>query len=291
MRGLIAGGTGLIVLYTGLIALADAITKDLATQYAAPQMYAVSGLVVVALCLLTARVSPGPVRLRTAHPVAMGLRAAATVVASVCFFLAFRDLPFAQVFLFIGLMPLFAGLLAGPVLGEAVSAASWGALGFGFLGVVCLFPEGLTKLHAGHLAALSAALAGTVSIVLSRYIGRHERSDLAQVFYPNLALLGVMALALPFVWRPMPAGDLVWATIYGVVLFAARWLLVIALRELAAHAVTSLMKLQFVWMVLIGVVVFGETPSPQTYLGAAIVIGSGLFLVYQDRFSRVPARA
>ena len=291
MKALLAGGAGPIVLYTGLIALADAITKDLAAQYAAPQMYTVSGLVVVALCLLAAGVKPSRGNLTTSRPAAMGLRAGATVLATICFFLAFRHLPFAQVFLFIGLMPLFAALMAGPVLGESVSPMSWGALAAGFVGVLCLFPQGFGDISFGHLAAFLAAFFGTVSIVLSRLIGRHDAQGLAQVFYPNLALLLVMGLAAPFVWQPMPAADLAWAAAYGVVLFVARWLLVIALRDLAAHAVTSLMKLQFVWMVMIGAFVFGEWPMANTYLGVSIVIGSGLLLVFEDQVRRAPARA
>jgi len=291
VRALLAGGAGLIVLYTGLIALADAITKDLGMRYVAPQMYAVSGLVVVGLCVVTARLKSDRERLTTTCPWAMALRAAATVLATVCFFLAFRHLPFAQVFLFIALMPLFSGLMAGPVLGERVSPSAWMALAAGFVGVLCLFPQGISAIGFGHVVALLAAAFGTLSIVLSRFIGRYDRNAIAQVFYPNLSLLVVMSLAVPFVWQPMPLVDMLWAALYGFVLFSARWLLVIALRDLSAHAATSLMKLQFVWMVLIGAVVFGEWPAANTYLGVMIVIGSGLFLVFDDQYRRTPARA
>lgn len=286
MKGLLVGGAGLVVLYTGLIALADGITKALAAGYAAPQMYALSAAVVVALSLAAARLKPERESLRTLCPGAMALRAGFTVLATISFFLAFRHLPFADVFLFIGLMPLFAALLAGPVLSERVSPAAWGALWAGLAGLACMFPQGLAGIGFGHVVALVAAVSGTVSILLSRHIGRRESNALAQVLYPNLALLGVMALALPFVWRPMPPADIALALAYGVALFAARWLLVLALRGLAAHAVTSLMKLQFVWMVLIGTLVFGEWPAVQTYLGAAIVIFSGLFLAYEDQLRR-----
>ena len=291
MKAVLTGGAGLVLLYTAFIALADAITKVLAAGYAAPQMYAVSAAVVVVLAAVSARLKPGRESLLTSCPGAMALRAAATVLATLCFFLAFRHLPFAEVFLFIGLMPLFAALLAGPVLGETVSPAAWGALGAGFVGVLCLVPQGLAGIGFGHLIAMAAALFGTVSIVLSRRIGRREQNGLAQVFYPNLALFAVMGAALPLVWQPMPLADLALAALYGAVLFAARWLLVVAVRDLAAHAVTSLMKLQFVWMVLIGAVVFGEWPTAHTVLGAAIIVASGLFLSYEDMFRRTPARA
>ena len=290
MRALLAGGAGLVALYTGLIALADGITKALAASYAAPQMYAVSGLVVVALSAAVARLKPTRESLRTTCPRAMALRAGATVLATLAFFLAFRHLPFADVFLFIGMMPLFAALLAGPMLHETVSPSAWSALAAGFLGLLCLFPDGMAGIGFGHVTGLAAAFFGTVSIMLSRYIGRVESNGLAQVFYPNLALLVVMAAALPLVWRPMALADLALAMAYGVVLFAARWLLVLAVRGLAAHAVTSLMKLQFVWMVLIGAIAFGELPSAHTYLGVGIVILSGLFLAYEDQMRRIPGR-
>ena len=283
MRGLLAGGAGLVVLYTMLITLSDAITKALATGYPAAQLYAVSGAVVVALCLICAPFQAAPVAqpLRTRCPRAMALRAAATIAATCFFFLAFRHLPFAEVFLFIGLMPLFAALMAGPVLGERVTPAAWGALWASLLGVICLFPQGLHDIGAGHAFALLAALSGTLSIVISRRIGRVESNGLAQVFWPNLALMAVMAAALPFVRVPMPLADIALAAAYGAALFAARWLLVTAVRRLPAHAVTSLMKLQFVWMVLVGALAFGEWPAGTTYAGTAIVIASGLFLAYE----------
>ncbi|WP_378213432.1 DMT family transporter [Aquicoccus sp. G2-2] len=192
------------------------------------------------------------------------------------------------------MMPIFAGLVAWPILGETVSPAAWVALGIGFLGVLCLFPEGVSGIGFGHWVAGLAALTGTISIVLSRYIARFERNALAQVFWPNLAFVVTMGAALPYVWQPMPLADLGWAIAYAVLLFAARWLLVLGLRELPAHAATSLMKLQFVWMVLLGAVVFGEWPEANTYIGAAIVICSGLYLAYEAQLhkaiARIPAR-
>lgn len=278
-------GTLLVLVYTALISSADAITKLLAGGYAAPQLYFVSGLLVVAMALTADRVKRGPRQgLRTTCPRAMALRSVMTVISVTCYFYAFRLLPFAEVFVFIGLVPLLAGLLSGPVLGEHVRAPAWLALGAGFVGVLCLFPEGIHGIGPGHIIAFAASVSGTLSMVISRFIGRHELNTLAQVFYPNLSLACVMGLALPFVWVPMPLIDFGWAVAYAGVLFAGRWILVIALSKLAAYAVTPLMNLQFVWMVILGAVVFGEVPGAHIYLGVAIVIASGTYLVY-DRLA------
>ncbi|WP_372887410.1 DMT family transporter [Shimia sp.] len=275
-------GTGLVVLYTLMISSADAITKFIANGYAAPQLFAFSGAIVVALSWGCARLKRAPQSLRTRCPRAMALRSGLTVVGSVAFFYAFRELPLAEVFVFIGMMPIFAGLFSGLMLGEFLRPAAWAALAAGFVGVLCLFPEGLAAVTTGHVIALFACLCGTFSMLLARYIGRHEDNALAQVFYPNAALSGVMALALPFVYRPMPLADLGWVVAYAGFLFVARWLLVVSLRHLAAYAVTPLMNLQFVWMVLLGAAFFAEIPAFNILLGVAIVIASGVVLVWDQ---------
>lgn len=277
-------GAGLVLIYTALISSADAITKLIAGGYNAPQLFCLSGLIVVGLCLTTDRHPAFRRGFRTNFPRAMMVRSGATVVAAVSFFYAFRYLPFAEVFLFIGLMPIVAGLMSGLILDEHVRPVAWGALVAGFVGVMCLFPAGFSSVSQGHVFALSAAIFGTLSMIMARYIGRNESNALAQVLYPNLAIFVVMAVALPFVWKPMPLTDVGWVFVYAVLLFGARWLLVVALRLLAAYAVTPLMNLQFVWMVVLGAVFFGEFPAQGTYLGVGIVISTGLFLVW-DQFS------
>jgi drug/metabolite transporter (DMT)-like permease len=275
-------GTGLVLIYTGLISGADAITKFIAGGYAAPQLFCLSGLVVVVLSIVLNSARGTPRGLRTGCPRAMAVRAGATVVACTAFFYAFAMLPFAEVFLFIGLMPILSGILSGPVLGEHVRPLAWGALAVGFIGMLFLFPAGLSGVSIGHGFALLASLAGTISMIMARYIGQFERNALAQVFYPNLAVFAIMAGALPFVWVPMPLADLVWVFAYATLLFVARWVLVVALRLLAAYAVTPLLNLQFVWMVLLGAVFFGEVPATGTYLGAGLVVLTSLFLVWEQ---------
>lgn len=276
-------GAGLVVVYTALISSADAITKLIASDYAAPQLFCLSGLIVIGLSIAADRHPSQRKGLHTTCPRAMAVRSVATVLAAVSFFQAFRALPFAQVFVFIGLMPILAGLMSGIILKEYVRPAAWVALMAGFVGILCLFPSGWSAVLPGHGYALAASVLGTFSMVMARFIGRYESNSLAQVFYPNLAIFLTMGVVLPFVWKPMPLTDLGWVVAYAALLFGARWLVVVALRLLAAHAVTPLMNLQFVWMVGLGVVAFGEIPAPGTYLGVAIVIGSGLFLVW-DQF-------
>ena len=290
-RAQIFVGAGLALIYTVLITSADGITKEIGQTFAAPQLFAASGVIVAGLCLLAARFQPTQAAAQswtTTCPRAMAMRAGLTVCASVAFFYAFALLPFAQVFVFVGLMPLIAAALAGPVLHETVRPVAWIALCFGFLGVLVLFAQRLEGPALGHLVALCAALCGTGSILASRYIGQHEMNGLAQVFYPNLALGILMGSALPWVYRPMTVGQWGLVAVYSLALFAARWALVSALRRLPAHVVLPLMNLQFVWMVLVGVWVFGEMPGYATFLGACIVGMAGAAMILHEL---LPSRA
>ncbi len=279
-------GAALVVVYTGMMAAADGITKFIAGGYAAPQLFVLSSALVMAFAMAGAKADRAGPGLRIRSKTAMLVRSVLTVVASVAFFNAFRLLPFADVFLFIGLIPLIAAALSGPVLNEAPRPMAWAALGLGAGGILFLMPGGVSSAQAGHGWALLAALSGCGSMLAARVIARAERAPLAQVFWPNAALLVAMAVALPFVWKPMGLIDLGWVTAYAAALFAARYVVAEALRLLPAYVATPLMNLQFVWMVVIGLVAFGEIPTLGTWAGVMLVVGSGMWLVLEESFGR-----
>lgn len=275
-------GAALIAAYTALIALADAVTRMVGGSFAAPQVFALSGTLVAGLALLASRLRPGLGGIATAQRGLMLARTVATVLAGLGFFHAFRLLGFAEVFLFIGLMPMMAALLAGPVLGERVRPLAWSVLAVTSLALLALHPDGVLAWRGADLVGLAAAGCGTVSMLLARRMCRAEPRVLAQVFWPNLGLGAVMALALPWVWQPMAPVDLALVGVYGMLLFGARWLTVAALRLIPGHVATPLMNLQFVWMVGLGALIWGEVPDPRIYLGALVVVAGGAVLLWEE---------
>ncbi|QFT81064.1 EamA-like transporter family protein [Roseovarius sp. THAF27] len=288
----VALGVVLTVAYTLLITGADAITKLFSANYAAPQMFAFSGGLVALFCLLVGRKSAGTTVLKTRCPRVMALRAVATVIGTCAFFYAFKLLPFAEVFLFIAIIPILAALLSRLVLQERPGGQVWGALLLGLVGMTTLFPSGFHSFGTGHLVALLAVTMGAISMVSSRYIGQRDPAGLlSQVFYPNAALMAVMACVLPFVFVPMGWGDVMWIVCYAALLFAARWVLVAALRILPAYVVTPLMNLQFLWMVALGTVAFGEPTGAGVFFGASLLILAGAWLVWDQVRTPLPKAA
>ena len=288
-------GVGLVLSTTFLSAMADGLTKHLTGSFAPPQLYFFCGLVVAGMSLFMNRVTPavGPSgRLATRLGRVLALRSVLVLVSVVSYYHAFANLPLAEVFVFIGMMPLLAAILSRPILGEPVAPAAWVALSAGAFGILFLFPEGFGGIGWGHLMAATGVMSGTLSLVLMRRMTKAEPNTLAQVFWPHAAMVAVMGAALPFVWQPMSLADTGLVAAYAGAVFLARWLMVPALARLKAHVAMMLMNLQFVWMVGIGRIAFGEVPAMGTLIGAACIIGAGCFLVVEQARAKgdLPAR-
>lgn len=280
--------TALVLGYTVINAMADTAAKAFAHDFEAPQLLALSGGLVAVFSGMAALRKGGVEELRTSVPFAMLLRSILTVVSATFFFWAFRSVPLAEIFIFVGLMPILAALLTPVVLKEKANAKAWAALLVGFLGVICLFPEGISAIHLGHVSAFVGSFSGVVSIVLSRYASKREDKSLALVFYPNLLMCLVMGAALPIVYQPMTSLQAGIAVGYAILLFASRFVLVRAMALAPAHIVTPLMNAQFLWMVVLGAAVFGEIPTLNIYLGAAMVIAACIKLVFDEVMQAEP---
>ena len=282
-------GAGLTLINTLVSVSADAIAKDLIAEFEAPQLMVIAGLVAMVLGLGAAAAGHGRMVLATPLPGLVALRSGFGMISTLAFFYAFRHLPFAEVFLFVAIMPLVAAILSAPVLGERLSRSVWLALAVGWGGMLFLVPQGPAGLGLGHAAGMVAALTGTVSLVLSRRIGRAGGTHTAaQVFYAQLACLIGGAVVLPFSFAPMDAAAVGMVVLYALCLIATRWLMVVILRILPAHSVMQISQVQFLWMVAIGQGIFGETTAANVWIGAALVIGAGLWLVKAQRQPAAP---
>lgn len=282
-------GAGLTLVNTLVSVSADAIAKDLIADFEAPQLMVIAGLVAMVLGLGAAAAGYGRMVLATPVPGLVALRSGFGMISTLGFFYAFRHLPFAEVFLFVAIMPLIAAILSAPLLGERLGPMVWLALMAGLGGMLFLVPHGPATLGDGHAAGLLAALTGTVSLVLSRKIGRAGGThSAAQVFYAQLACLIGGAVVLPFTFTPMDAPAVAMVVLYALCILATRWLMVVILRMLPAHSVMQISQVQFLWMVAIGHGIFGETTAATVWIGAALVIGAGLWLVRAQRQPTAP---
>jgi drug/metabolite transporter (DMT)-like permease len=219
--------------------------------------------------------------LRPVHPFWMTLRTAIIVVNAATAFYAFAVLPLAQTYAILFAAPLLITLLAIPMLGERVGLRRGAAVGIGLCGVIIVLQPGVTDFNLGHLAALVAAVCSAMNAVIMRKIGGAERA-VVLLLYPMIANVVVMGAALPFVYRPMPGLDLLAATIIAAFALIATWLLILAYRMAPAAKVAPMQYSQIIWATIFGALFFNEALEWSTAFGTAVIIASGIYIVFRE---------
>lgn len=219
--------------------------------------------------------------LRPVNPRWVLIRTAAGVVAGASAFYAFSVLPLAQVYAFIFAAPLLITVLSIPILGEKVGVHRWAAVVIGLVGVMVVLRPGGEALTLGHVAGLTAAVGSAVVSVVTRKIGRAERSAVLML-YPMMANVILMACLLPFVYRPMPVEHLGLLAVMSILGFCAGLCIISAYRYADAAIVAPMQYSQIIWGAGFGLLFFQETPDQATGMGAGIIIFAGLYVVLRE---------
>lgn len=264
-----------------LYAAHDVLIKLLGGVYSPFQVVFFSVLFSFPLSTVMLMHDAEPGTLRPSHPWWMALRTLAIVCASGAAFYAFSVLPLADTYALLFAMPILVTLLAIPILGERVRLRRGLAICAGLLGVVVVLRPGQADLHIGHAAALLAAFCSALASVVVRRVGRAERA-VSMMLYPAMATFLVMGAAMPFVYRPMAAADMGLNALIALLAFAAMLLTIDAYRRAEAALVAPMQYSQMLWALLYGWLLFGEWPDGVTLLGVALIIASGLYIVFRE---------
>jgi len=177
--------------------------------------------------------------------------------------------------------PLFSVCVAALVLREKVRWRRWSATIVGFIGVLVMVQPGEGSLQAGALVALANALTVSLSILLVR---RLSASETPLMILTQFAIWSTVLLALPaiWVWRWPDAWG--WTLAIGVSASATVgqyfWVQAFKAGEMSAVAPFEYLRLPFA--VFMGWLIWGQMPEIWTYVGAAIVIASALYIAQRE---------
>lgn len=267
----------------GMFGAVDMSIKFLGGDYSPFQIIFFVTLMTCPVALAYAMVDGAGQSLRPRRPGLTALRSAGVVVNGVLGTYAFAVLPLAQCYAIFFTMPLMIALLSVPILGEKIDLLRGGAVVAGLIGVVIALEPGRVEPQWGHLAAMGAAIVGAANYLIIRMTGGVERVIVLQI-YPLLAQLVVAGAVVPFVYVPMSASDLGLTALMGLAGFVG-YLLVIAAYRLAPTIVVAPMQYsQIIWAAIFGALLFDETMSRAAILGTALIIAAGIALVVrQDR--------
>jgi drug/metabolite transporter (DMT)-like permease len=224
---------------------------------------------------------------RTAHLKMQLARSVCLVVATACFFGALRFLPLAEASAITFLAPMFAIFLSMPVLGEKPTRARWIAAIVGFAGILILVRPGAAAFHPAAALLVLAALSNALYQLLTRKLPND--TPYTTLFYSALVGTAVLSLALPVAELPkeVTARDAAFLLVLGVLAGLGHYFLIGAFLAAPASLVAPFTYLQMIWATLYGYVVFGQLPDGFSALGMAVIVASGVGLVWHERHQRV----
>jgi drug/metabolite transporter (DMT)-like permease len=225
---------------------------------------------------------PGISSLRTKRVWAHVARMAVGLGAMALNFLAFILLPLAEATTIGFSVPIFSVVLAAILLGEPTGKWRWSAVAAGFFGVLLIVQPGSGEVPLlGVSVALAAALfTASVTIVIRR-LGATERAATTVFWFAVSSLVPLGLLMLRFGGSHDGTS---WMILAGLALAGglAQLTLTGALRLAPVALVMPMDYTSLLWAVLLGVWIFGELPTPWTWIGAPIIIASGLVIVWRE---------
>jgi drug/metabolite transporter (DMT)-like permease len=277
-----ATGVVAMLLAVGLLALMDAGLKLLSPHYPSLQVAALRGLVALPLvCAYVAWRGRFHTVLKVRWPLHL-LRGALSIVMLGLFAYGLRTLPLTEAYTIIFVAPLIITALSGPILGERVGALRWAMIAVGFGGVlVVLRPTGAGLLSLPGLAVLVAAATYAISAITVRVLGRTDSSESMVFWMTGMLALGAGLLAAPN-WVPVRAEHAPILAAIAVTGFLGQFAITEAFRRAEASLIAPLEYTALAWGAGLDWIFWNTLPDRITWIGAAIIIASGLVLLRRE---------
>lgn len=229
---------------------------------------------------------------RTERPFGHLGRGSISVAGMYLNFAALARLPLVDVTAINFASPLITVALAAAILRERVRVYRWSAVAIGFLGVVVmLWPymtladtvmAGTTAATVGLACSVASAITNAGSVIQTRRLTDSEHTA-SIVFYFSLICTLAGAVTLPFVWYTPTMPELIALILTGFLGGLSHIMLTESYRYAPASLVAPFDYTTMLWAFLIGYFFFGEVATIYLFVGAAIVIASGLFVIWRER--------
>ncbi len=198
-------------------------------------------------------------------------------------FVAVRHLQLAQAMTIAFSAPFLITLFSTFFLRERVDAERWVVVAFGFLGVVLVASPSASGVDPMMLVAFLNVCCYAAYAILTRRLSGTESPESLLLVPAGVAVASLLPF-VPSVWIT-PSHSLTWVVLLAIGCFGAlgHFFLIAAFARAPASVVAPFGYTQIVWMTLSGWLLFSEVPGPSTVLGGAVVIGSGLYLLWRER--------
>jgi drug/metabolite transporter (DMT)-like permease len=279
-------GIAMIIASTLFLASSDAMAKYLARSLPAAEITWIRFLVFVLIMLPIVLAPSSGNPMRSARPLVQVWRGLALLGSSIFFITGLSYLPIAEAAATAFIAPVFVTGLSILFLREKVGVRRWIATTVGLIGVLVVVRPGTSAFHPAAVFPILSALGWAVALVLTRKITGVDRAITTMAFSAVTGFL-VMSVIVPFYWIAPSWPQILLGVGIGMSSTLGHWIVVLAFRYADASVLAPFSYVQLVWVTLLGFVVFSEVPDIWTFVGAAIIISSGVYTAHRERQRRL----
>ena len=284
-------GIGLMILAMLLFAVMDGLAKWLVSaQMSAIQLIAIRSWIIILLILLMLAAKGEINELATRHPWRHVFRGCFGFFAPLAFFTSLKSLPLADATVIFFSSTFMLTAASALFLKERVGIHRWSAVMVGFGGVIiAMNPRGGGDLQA-YLLVLVATTIYAMIFVSGKHLSRND-SVISLVFSLQLGMGFMATLALPWVWVPISMVELGQLAVLAVIALFAHYLFAAAFARAEVSALAPFEYTALLWATGIGYLVWQDIPTREVWIGAAIIMACGLYVVHREslRHRRVEA--
>lgn len=290
---------GIVSLTLGIMifSVQDAIIKGVSGDYAVTQAIVIRSIVALPILIFLVRLETGSGTPRSRNLPMLAIRGLILLAAYTTYYIAFPALPLAEAIALFFISPIIVTLLARPVLGEKIEAASWLAVLGGFAGVLIILQPGSALFEPAALLSLISAATYALAMIIARKLGAQEPTSVMAFYQNGVYLAGALLIAaafgglgierlghpsLDFLVRPWTMPNLKDALLMGacgVIAAIAMSLLTHAYRLAEAKLVTIFEYTGMIWGPVWGFAFFAEIPRWTTFAGMALIAAAGIYAV------------
>jgi len=275
-------GIGCMLLGMAGMGGVDASAKWLVgADYHVLQVLAVRGWFVTAALLIWVLATGKWRGLRTERPWGHLVRLAIAFLGPFFLFTALIYMPLADVTVIIFGSAFWTTVFAIPLFKEKVGPHRWAAVILGFLGVAIALRPGTELFQPIAILALLAGMAFAGINLTARWL-RSTETTTQLVFYLMIGMTIVASIPLPFVWTPMPLTDLAIFAGMGVFTLIGYIFMTRAFVIAETGVVAPFEYSVLIYAVILGYLIWGEVPDAYVWTGAALIIGSGLYMIHRE---------
>lgn len=266
---------------TVMFAATSAAAKWLVETYPIGEVLFIRSVASFAVCAAIVLPAAGLAAFHTRRPRAHIIRGLSQGTSQTLILIAFSLMPLASAIAINFSAPLFATLASALFLHERVGAARWTALFIGLLGVLAITNPGTDTFQIGALFALgNAIMYGSVTAGVRGMTATESTATLTM--YQMMILTAIFALMLPLGFVTPSAADFAAMLLSGAANGLGQYWWTRALHLAPASAVSPFYYFSLVWAIALGFMFWGDLPTLSMLVGSAIVVGSGLFLLWRE---------